>query len=229
MKKNRMMRAASALLIAVLLTTSAISGTFAKYVTTASGSDTARVADWGVTATVTGEAFKTEYAKEDSNYTVTANSVVSSTGDKLVAPGTDGSFGGVALTGSPEVAVRVDYTGTTVELTGWVVGANAEEFYCPLVFNVNGTNIDGKDYDSEVALEDALLAAVTKGAGDYAPNTDLSTIDALIGEYTWSWPFSTGTENDVKDTALGDLEAVSADVDVNTVTFNVNVTVTQID
>ena len=43
MKKNIMMRVASALLIAVLLTTCAISGTFAKYVSTASGSDTARV------------------------------------------------------------------------------------------------------------------------------------------------------------------------------------------
>ena len=48
MKKNRMMRVASALLVAVLLTTCAISGTFAKYVTTESGSDFARVAKWGV-------------------------------------------------------------------------------------------------------------------------------------------------------------------------------------
>ena len=46
MKKNRMMRVASALLVAVLLTTCAISGTFAKYVSTATGEDAARVAYW---------------------------------------------------------------------------------------------------------------------------------------------------------------------------------------
>ena len=44
MKKNKMMRIASALLVAVILTTCAISGTFAKYVTSTPGSDSARVA-----------------------------------------------------------------------------------------------------------------------------------------------------------------------------------------
>ena len=50
MRKNKMMRAASALMVAVLLTTCTISGTFAKYVTTAEGKDTARVAKFDVTA-----------------------------------------------------------------------------------------------------------------------------------------------------------------------------------
>lgn len=49
MKKNKIMRIASVLLVAVILTTCAISGTFAKYVTSGSGSDTARVAKFGVT------------------------------------------------------------------------------------------------------------------------------------------------------------------------------------
>ena len=44
MKKNKMMRIASVLLVAVILTTCAISGTFAKYVTSGNGSDNARVA-----------------------------------------------------------------------------------------------------------------------------------------------------------------------------------------
>ena len=48
MKKNKMMRLASGLLVAVLLTTSMISGTFAKYVTTESGSDSTRVAKWDI-------------------------------------------------------------------------------------------------------------------------------------------------------------------------------------
>ena len=234
MKKNIMMRLASFLLVAVLISTSAISGTYAKYVTKAEGGDIARVADWGVTATVTGNAFKTQYERTDTSYDVTAYTVVSSNEDKLVAPGTNGTFGGVALTGSPEVAVRVSYEGTVAKVEGWML-KDGTTFYCPLTFNINGTVINGLDYTSATALSDALQDAVVKGAGDYAPNTDLSTIDALNGEYTWSWAFETGATqaekdaNDIKDTELGDLEAADPAVDVNVVSFNVKVTVTQID
>ena len=53
MKKNKMMRLASVLLIAVMISTSAISGTYAKYVTEGAAQDDARVAHWGVTITAT--------------------------------------------------------------------------------------------------------------------------------------------------------------------------------
>lgn len=57
MKKNKMMRAATGMLIAALLTTSVISGTFAKYTTSVSAEDKAVVAKWSVKATVGGNAF----------------------------------------------------------------------------------------------------------------------------------------------------------------------------
>ena len=60
MKKNKMMRTASGLLVATLLTTSMISGTFAKYTTQDEASDSARVAKWGVTALATGSLFGTD-------------------------------------------------------------------------------------------------------------------------------------------------------------------------
>ncbi len=228
MKKNVMMRFASLLLVMVLLTSSVISGTFAKYVTKAEGNDVARVADWGVTATVTGNAFKTNYERTDNTYTVTSDTVVSSTAAKLVAPGTNGTFGGVALTGSPEVAVRVSYEGTEVQINGWKL-KDGTTFYCPLEFNINGDIIDGETYNNEAALEAALLAAITKGAGDYKPNTDLSTIDALNGAYTWEWDFYVDDDHDVKDTELGDLEAADPAVDANLISISVKCTVTQID
>ncbi|MDE6767712.1 MAG: hypothetical protein K2J35_05915, partial [Eubacterium sp.] len=62
MKKNKMMRIASALLVLCLLTTCVISGTFAKYVTSNDGSDSARVAKFGVSVTVSGSTFAKEYA-----------------------------------------------------------------------------------------------------------------------------------------------------------------------
>ena len=53
--KNKMMRIASVLLVAALITTCAISGTFAKYVTKVSGEDTARVAKWGILLGMEGD------------------------------------------------------------------------------------------------------------------------------------------------------------------------------
>lgn len=226
MKKNVMMRVASVMMVLVLMTSSVISGTFAKYVTEGSASDSARVAKFGVVATVTGDAFKTQYETTDTSYTNTAYTVVSSNGDKLVAPGTNGTFGGVALTGTPEVAVRVSYEGSKVELKGWQLAGG---FYCPLTFNINGTAIDGLDYTSAAELENALLSAVTKGANDYAPLTDLSTIDDLNGEYTWAWAFEGAADSlqtDGKDTELGNKAALGT---INSVSFAVKVTVTQID
>ena len=136
MRKNKMMRLASALLVAVLLTTCAISGTFAKYVTTESGSDTARVAKWGVSITATGETFAESYG----------DTVVSSETDvNVVAPGTSGSLAAITLAGSPEVAVVVNYD-ATLTLDGWAVPG--DDFYCPIVIDVYGTKISGLGYNS---------------------------------------------------------------------------------
>ena len=107
MKKNTMMRLASALLVLVLLTTCAISGTFAKYVTSADAEDSARVAKFGVVLTVTNDdkLFSDTYESENG---VTVQSVVP---DDLVAPGTSSeeieANTTFAIAGTPEVAVSV--------------------------------------------------------------------------------------------------------------------------
>ena len=54
MKKNKRMRTASGLMIAALLTTSMISGTFAKYTTADAAQDSARAAKWGVNLGISG-------------------------------------------------------------------------------------------------------------------------------------------------------------------------------
>ena len=85
MKKNTMMRLASALLVLVLLTTCAISGTFAKYTSTAAGDDYARVAYWGFgldSAIEIDDLFVDVY--DGNNDT----SVDSKDGDDVIAPGT---------------------------------------------------------------------------------------------------------------------------------------------
>ena len=115
MKKNRMMRLASALLVAVLLTTCAISGTFAKYVTTASATDTARVAKWGVRFIVGSDLFDEYYNKDAAGYTGMTLSVDSDSDPKvnLVAPGTAGDGYTFTTDGTkPEVSYRVTFKTT---------------------------------------------------------------------------------------------------------------------
>ena len=220
MKKSRSMRLASALLVLTLLSTCMISGTFAKYVTSIDEvSDSARVAKWGVTGSITGEAFLDSYdlnTAVDGEFTL---AVKSSTTDKVVAPGTTGTFTGVALTGTPEVAVRVE-TDATLTLSGWEVDG---AYYCPIVITVNGTNLSGLSYDSADEFEAAVKTAIAAANADYAPNTNLEDIDELYGNYTWTWAFD---GDDVKDTALGD---AAAEGNAATITLAVKATVTQID
>ncbi len=108
--KNKMMRIASILMVAVLLTVCAVSSTFAKYVTTANASDTARVAKWGIIITQEGDGlFATQYAADDDTYNKGEYTVISSNEDKVVAPGTTNADSPLkfSIKGTPEVAVRV--------------------------------------------------------------------------------------------------------------------------
>ncbi len=128
MKKNKMMRIASVLMVAALLTTCAISGTFAKYVTSDSAKDSARVAKWGVTILASGSLFEETYKKATDNtantvddveratLSVVSNTVVSNTkvaltgNDDVVAPGTKNTEGMTwTFTGTPEVDGKIAF------------------------------------------------------------------------------------------------------------------------
>lgn len=128
MKKNKMMRIAAVLLIVTLLSTCAISGTFAKYVAKADFEDSARVAKWGIKIETNSSLFSDRYATEDDDYFAAggtysvkaANATDTAKGDMVVAPGTssdqveDGGF--VArLYGKPEVATRFQFKAGTLE------------------------------------------------------------------------------------------------------------------
>lgn len=223
MRKNRMMRAASALLVAVLLTTSTISGTFAKYVTTASGSDTARVAKWGVAIEANGETFAKTYDTHDAGYvSAIAESVVST--DKVVAPGTSGEMASMTLTGTPEVAVKVTYVADLAISDNWTVDGGA--FYCPLKINVEGTVVDGATFANKGDFETAVENLINGWTKYYAPGEDLSSFADDSVSVSWEWPFSTSEENDAKDTWLGNQAAAANPA---TVTLTIETTVTQID
>ena len=110
--KNKMMRAASVLMVAVLLSNCAISGTFAKYVTSATSGDTARVAKWGITMSDNGaQTFKDKYDTSDP-YTVKSDGTGIYT--DVVAPGTAGGTT-YEIDGTPETAYQLTFAGTLIE------------------------------------------------------------------------------------------------------------------
>ena len=223
-KKNNALRAASTLLVAVLLSTCAISGTFAKYVTSGSGTDSARVAKWGVEITATGETFAKSYAKDDTSFTVDTYTVVSAADDKVVAPGTNGNMAAFTLKGIPETAFRVSFVGTMELGDKWVDAAN--QYYCPIEITVGTDIFNGMDYTDADAFEAAVNAKIAAFSADYAANQDLSTLAAGVPAISWSWPFYTSDANDVKDTFLGN----QADAgNAATISLSVSATVTQID
>jgi hypothetical protein len=237
MKKNAMLKIAAILMVAVLLTTCAISSTFAKYTTAAEDDVTARVAKFGVTVTANvDDLFATSYTDPRGDAAdVNAETITTGEGeqaisvtDNVVAPGTAKSFNtGIVVTGKPEVAVQVT-TVANLTLTGWTVGG-AE--YCPLVFTVGtGTyKIDGTAIKTVAELETAVENAIAAYTAIYAPNTDLSTAATDNFVIGWSWAFevldSDGDVDaaiDVKDTALGDAATAS-------VSLTLKQTITQVD
>lgn len=232
MKKNTMMRVASALLVAVLLTTCAISGTFAKYIAADDGSDSARVAKWGVVVEAKDfDMFKTDYETADAGV-FSGNTVVSGKDpkDDVLAPGTSGSFGNIKITGTPEVAVQVDIV-ATVGLTGDWKDANGD-FYCPVVVTVGTTAFNGLDYESAADFAAAIKANIDGKSNKYAPNTNLATTyDNTNLDLAWAWAIegTTGSKNNqsnAADTFLGDYAANSGDL---TISIGVKIDVTQID
>lgn len=255
MKKNVMMRVASILLVLVLMSTSAISGTFAKYVTTADVKDTARVAEWGVVVSATGSIFKDKYANDGTIEKDKAGNeiafTVDASGDKVVAPGTKSTDEMVfTISGTPEVAVNVDIdlnvnknvylaAGTYLDYT--TGNATDDTFtlsntYQPLVFTLkNGTGdvlVSGTIDTVKAYLEDTI-------SGYYAPNTNLATAlnDAKAdGTYKLSWEWLFEQSNliyDKADTYLGNVAANLAGIDKTGASVEAEVqfvvTITQVD
>lgn len=152
MKKNKVMRIASVLLIVTLLSTCAISGTFAKYVTEADGNDSARVAAWGIIIDIEGSAFKDEY--EGGPYTHHSGSqetitVQSADGALVLAPGTssgDDSFK-ATVAGTPEVATKFELSlddNATQEIL--IPAGTVIKDYTKLVYDATTDTYDYADY-----------------------------------------------------------------------------------
>ncbi len=237
MKKNVMMRVASIMLVLVLMTSSVISGTFAKYVTSGTSEDHARVAKFGVSVVGSTDMFHDSYKDTYTTYSAgeTTEGITvqaDSEGTDVVAPGTKGTLSEFDISGSPEVDTLVTYAAEVELGDRWVV--NSAEYF-PIVFTIvydgntetyglTGTGA-GHEFGNIATLETELDKAIEACAKRYHTNEDLSAAedDFVI---SWEWPFSTSSANDEKDTVLGNAAAAG-----NAATIYVAVTcsVTQID
>lgn len=212
MKKTKFMRAALLLLVLTLITSCFVGGTFAKYTTSNTGKDNARVAKFGVEITATGsDAFSTFYDSKESA------TVKSSNTDKVVAPGTKGHFTAAIVTGSPEVSVKVTNEGTVELGNNWTANG---AYYCPLKVKVGDKTFAGTTYESANAFAQDIEKEINGTTMDYAAGDTISGSDSTPA-ISWMWDFE--GNDDVKDTALGNAETPA------TISITVKTTVTQID
>lgn len=172
MRKNKMMRLASVLLVITMLTTCTISGTFAKYVTQDSADDTARVAKWGIEVLASGNLFGTDYAENDGSATAdtivaaTSTSVSSSDTKDIVAPGTKNTEGfTLKLTGEPEVAYEL------TAKTGSAVAGKADNSDIYLGAGYWGVLVEATGLNAATDYSKYYLADGSVATGSEAPGT----------------------------------------------------------
>ncbi len=224
MRKNKMMRIASVLLVAVLLSTSVISGTFAKYTTSSTGSDTARVAYWGWDAPATIDIAMFDRAYE--------NNAVLSSGEvdgfaNVIAPGTSKTttfaFSYTKYQTNKISAPEVAYQFTVApSITGDTTILDANQSFKWTLQK------PGEDTATEYQTVADLIAELKELSGDatgtktYAAGQLPDAFTALDQTYTvgWVWDFE-GQET--ADTAMGNAQ------DLANVTFSITITATQVE
>ena len=216
MKKNRMMRLASLLLVCVLLTTSVISGTFAKYTTSVESQDSARVANWG---------FERTNSMDLTNlFLGSYTNVVSNNGDDVIAPGTSGSttftfaYDGTNGTNGPEVAYTFEVK----------VEASCDDAI--LANNNIQWQLDSNGFGTwdEMIADITALSGSTTGKQQYAPNTlpAAFTDNDEVHTISWQWIFDEaagGANLDDLDTAMGN------DNDLADCSIKITITAEQVD
>ena len=176
-KSSMMVRLVAVLAVVMMFTMCFVGGTFAKYTSSATGTDSAKVAKWdikvGTTNIATNDTFTFDLFKtiKDSNGTADETDM-SPVDGTIIAPGTRGSFDIVIKNDSQVNATyAIDYTVTNTN-------------NIPVKFSVDGTN-----WFDDINYLDVRSVAINMGA------TATVTVQ-------WMWEFER-TDGDTQDTTLG--------------------------
>lgn len=207
--KKKENKSIAILLLVVMVALILVAGTYAKYTSSASGSDIATVAKWSFKVNdteiaVTGSAPKVTFNLFDT-INDTDGQPETDVAAGLIAPGTQGAFD-LKLKNDAQVTAQyaIDYTVTKSDST------------LPILFSVDG----GTTWTSDLA--DVVASDATKLAIGSAEKT--ITVQ-------WKWLYETQAENgsvtagDTVDTALG----VAGQTTAPTIEVTAAVTATQVD
>lgn len=184
MKNNKTVKFMALVLFVTILAIILVSGTYAKYTTSATGSDTATVAKWSIKlgnediAKSTEKTFTIDLFSTITNTDGSEEKNVKKTDGSLIAPGTMGSFTLLSLKNESEVNAKYNVTYTLANESG-----------VPLEFTTN------KDDESSWKSDFTAI-----NVSNEALATDATATTATV---YWRWAFTKDTARDTSDTTLG--------------------------
>jgi len=210
-RDNKLVKFTTLVLLITIVAVALVSGTYAKYTSSASGEDTATVAKWSILlnedeeiatkedATVTFDLFNTV---KDSNGTDTEGDVTTVDGKTLIAPGTSGKFD-LKIKNASEVTAQ--YAVSFVESQNSI----------PLKYRVNGG--EWKDtLDEVVAGNDTKLVVGSAEA-------------TVTVEWQWAFDGDDTTDTGLGIQAQGGVDGEGNQITVPSVTVTATITATQVD
>lgn len=212
MKNDRITRFAILILALTMITLMIVSGTFAKYTSSATGSDTATVAKWsikvgsgdgveiaGSSSTVSFDLFSTikdedggseaDVAGKASGTAVGSTSATA----KIIAPGTSGSFDIIVKN---ESEVNATYS----------IAFESNNTSIPIEFSTDGTT-----WKSTLSEANVTNAAINMNSA------------AQTKTVYWRWAYDVSAARDTADTNLG----VAAQTSPASVTLSATISATQ--
>lgn len=184
MKNNKTVKFMALVLFVTILAIILVSGTYAKYTTSATGSDTATVAKRSIKlgnediAKSTEKTFTIDLFSTITNTDGSEEKNVKKTDGTLIAPGTMGSFTLASLKNESEVNAKYSVTYTLSNESG-----------VPLEFTTNK--------DDESSWKSDFTAV---NVSNEALATDATATTATV---YWRWAFTKDTARDTSDTTLG--------------------------
>lgn len=198
-RSSMMVRLVAVLAVTMMFTMCFVGGTFAKYTSSGTGTDSATVAKWsfkvGETdiATTNTFAFDLFQTIKDSNGTDAENDM-SPVDGTIIAPGTSGKFS-IAIQNLSKVnaTYTIDYTVTNTD-------------NIPVEFSTNGT-----DWKTDINELDVTNVAI-----------GLGTDTTVTVQWRWRFEADNVTEGDNADTTLGKDGTATLEV-------SAKVTATQVD
>ncbi len=184
MKNNKTVKFMALVLFVTILAIILVSGTYAKYTTSATGSDTATVVKWSIKlgnediAKSTEKTFTIDLFSTITNTDGSEEKNVKKTDGSLIAPGTMGSFTLLSLKNESEVNAKYNVTYTLANESG-----------VPLEFTTN------KDDESSWKSDFTAINVSNESLA-----TDATATTATV---YWRWAFTKDTARDTSDTTLG--------------------------